>query len=122
MKSLSPCPECQRHVRTDEARCPFCGASCSASPALAAEVSPSRISQRAAAIAMSVSLAAAACGDPQPNAIAIYGAPSPPASLGGSGGAAGASGAAGNGGSSGANVLPEDPTDAGPDAADAALT
>lgn len=58
---LEPCPHCQRHVRIDEAACPFCAGS------LAELVAPSRFAPaarlgRAAVFAFGMA-ASQACGD-----------------------------------------------------------
>jgi hypothetical protein len=58
--TFAPCAACARHVRTDDAACPFCGASC---PERAA--APSRFPRvsRAALFAAGASLALAGCDD-----------------------------------------------------------
>jgi len=62
---LSPCTECRRHVRTIEARCPFCGAQ---REAAAVEAAPMvRLSR---AVTFAAALAIAGCqSEPQANPI-----------------------------------------------------
>ena len=83
--TLEPCSGCARHVRDDEARCPFCGA------ALRSRRAPRRghvahLPRAAllAAPALALGIAAAACGGAQrePSAT-IYGGPPVPAEDGG---------------------------------------
>jgi hypothetical protein len=57
---LTLCTECSRHVRADEARCPFC------SGALAPPVAPRRAGRGRAALLFGATLALAACGGSQP--------------------------------------------------------
>lgn len=86
MSELTPCPECQRHVRKTETRCPFCGEAVSLahvpSPAL-----PRRRLGRAATFAFGASVVGAttlgACVLEDPgNDVPVYGAP-PSAGAGG---------------------------------------
>src|SRR5215216_3281906 len=79
MSQLTPCPECQRHVRKTEARCPFCEAALSLSH-LPAPVLPRRRMSRAATFAFGASVVGATTivgctlEDPGGN-VAVYGAP-----------------------------------------------
>jgi hypothetical protein len=79
MSQLTPCPECQRHVRKSETRCPFCGNAVSLAhvppPAL-----PRKRLGRAATFAFGASVVGAtslvACGDDDSGlAVPVYGAP-----------------------------------------------
>lgn len=89
MSELTPCPECQRHVRKTETRCPFCGEAVSLahlpSPAL-----PRRRLGRAATFAFGASVVGATafvgCSDGSDVGapVAVYGAPPAGASTGGS--------------------------------------
>lgn len=60
--SLVPCPSCNRHIRTGEHACPFCGSAISAS--IAAKVIPGATQRlsRAAAFAFTATLAMTNCG------------------------------------------------------------
>jgi len=58
MSELRPCPECQRHVRTAETSCPFCGQSLSLSHLPAPVLPRSRLS-RAATFAFGATLVGA---------------------------------------------------------------
>lgn len=62
MGKLSPCAQCRRHVRADEATCPFCG-----SEVTTAEPVPSRPALRLtrAALFAGATLLAPACGGHQ---------------------------------------------------------
>ena len=131
MNQLTPCPECQRHVRKTEARCPFCDSALSLAH-VPSPVLPRRRMSRAATFAFGASVVGATAivgctlEDPGGN-VAVYGAPpaggaggdtsfggsavygAPPSgspSVGGNGGTAptegGSGGAAGDGGASGA--------------------
>ncbi len=61
--ALAPCPACDRHVRTDEASCPFCAAPLPGDLAGGAVPPAPRRLGRAAAFAFGViTLGAAACG------------------------------------------------------------
>lgn len=79
MTRLVPCSGCQRHVRLDEAACPFCGGSIDTAKARPEGVTGAGLS-RAAALALGTALAAA-CSTPggQPNdpGAALYGGPPP---------------------------------------------
>lgn len=86
MTQLVPCPDCHRHVRKTETRCPFCAATVSLAhvpePAL-----PSRRLGRAATFAFGATLVGAtslaSCSDDDPGpGTAIYGGP-PAAGAGG---------------------------------------
>jgi pimeloyl-ACP methyl ester carboxylesterase len=71
MPHLRPCPQCSRHVRSDEARCPFCDSDCSvgASDRGPAAPSPSTRLGRAALMAFGTAVVAAttaaSCGGTQ---------------------------------------------------------
>ena len=71
MPHLRPCPQCSRHVRSDEARCPFCDSDCSvgASDQAPAAPSPSTRLGRAALMAFGTAVVAAttaaSCGGTQ---------------------------------------------------------
>ena len=96
MSQLTPCPECQRHVRTTEARCPFCDSALSLAD-VPAPALPRRRLGRAATFAFGASVVGAtalvACSDGDSGGnVAVYGAP-PAAGAGGSG--AGGSGSGG---------------------------
>lgn len=55
MDQLEPCPACQRHLRTSETTCPFCGADVAqAMAAVPARAFPSRRLSRAALLALGV--------------------------------------------------------------------
>ncbi len=100
MSQLTPCPECQRHVRKTEARCPFCASALSLSH-LPDHVLPRKRLGRAATFAFGATVAGAtalgACDDPvtvaPPYGIppggssfagsAVYGAPPSGSSSGG---------------------------------------
>jgi hypothetical protein len=71
--SLAPCSGCQRHVRTSERACPFCGASIEAS--IASKVVPgiTQRMSRAAVLAFTATMGLAACS--QEIAAPVYGAP-----------------------------------------------
>ena len=63
MKSLVPCPSCQRHVRASEHACPFCQAALPAALADGAIPAATQRMKRAAAFAFTATLALAGCGD-----------------------------------------------------------
>lgn len=63
MKSLVPCPSCQRHVRATEHACPFCAAALPAALADGAIPAATQRMKRAAAFAFTATLALAGCGD-----------------------------------------------------------
>ncbi len=81
MAGLYPCPDCSRHVRAEEERCPFCEAELSAAPLPRA--TPGGRLGRAALMAVGVTVAAATvgavagCGGKRndPNVQKPYGAP-----------------------------------------------
>jgi len=120
MSQLTPCPECQRHVRKTEARCPFCDSALSLAH-VPPPVLPRQRLSRAATFAFGASVvsatALAACGgdveqrpDGQAGASSaggsfyaggfnIYGAPPSGAANGGSGVAGNANGGSGVAGS-----------------------
>ena len=106
MSELTPCPECQRHVRKTETRCPFCGEAVSLAH-LPAPVLPRKRLGRAATFAFGASVLGAtalvACSDGSDDSGSIvpaYGAP-----LGGSSFAGSAvHGAPPSGSSSGGNA------------------
>jgi hypothetical protein len=58
MSELTPCPECQRHVRTTESRCPFCDSALSLSRVALPVLPRSRLG-RAATFAFGATLASA---------------------------------------------------------------
>src|SRR4051794_7937495 len=76
---LAPCPSCARHVRVDEAACPFCHSAFTA-PLVALTTVP-KIS-RVIAIAMSATLAGAALEGCVPGPQPAYGGPPPPSDAG----------------------------------------
>jgi hypothetical protein len=89
MSELTPCPECQRHVRKTETTCPFCGEAVSLAD-VASPVLPRRRLSRAATFAFGASVVGAttlgACTLEDPgNSVAVYGAP-PSAGAGGNAG------------------------------------
>ena len=61
--TLEVCNHCARHVRPDEAACPFCGTS---------RRSPARLGARVAAAVMTAALVQAACKD-DPAPVPAYG-------------------------------------------------
>jgi hypothetical protein len=87
MSQLTPCPECQRHVRKTEARCPFCDSALSLAH-VPAPVLPRARMGRAATFAFGASVVGATAlvgctlEDPGGN-VAVYGAP-PAGGAGGS--------------------------------------
>ena len=62
MTSLVPCSACARHVRRQEAHCPFCGAARTPSAGPFREVSIPRDAARATIFALGLSLVGQACG------------------------------------------------------------
>lgn len=78
MSQLTPCPECQRHVRRTESRCPFCDSALSLAH-LPAQVLPRRRMSRAATFAFGASVVGAtalvACSDEPETLTPVYGAP-----------------------------------------------
>jgi hypothetical protein len=111
MASLIPCSHCLRHVRREEAQCPFCGAE--RTPALAVARPVLREAKRATLFALGLTLAGQACGGKEDEGnkrdgvglIPPYGIG--PAELsGGAGGNGGASGSSGEGGSQSAMSVP----------------
>ena len=105
MEHLVPCPGCERHVRYDEAACPFCRTTLALADTPPPRVPATRLG-RAALFAFGASLAAGvvACSSSddggEQNA---YGAPPMDGggASGGSGGSSGAAGGAGAGGQTG---------------------
>src|SRR4051812_10618389 len=85
MSQLTPCPECQRHVRKTEARCPFCDSALSLSH-LPAPVLPRQRLGRAATFAFGAGVVGAtalvSCDDG--GVVPVYGAPSGGSSFAGS--------------------------------------
>jgi hypothetical protein len=76
MSELAACLSCRRHVRVDEERCPFCGASERASGPV---VSVGRTSRaRLVALATSLGAAAVVAGCPSTQHASLYGGPPPP--------------------------------------------
>ena len=62
MSHLLPCPACQRHVTSNEAACPFCGAALSpARPCAGCSDPPAARVARAALVAAGAALLGAAC-------------------------------------------------------------
>lgn len=105
MSSLSPCPSCQRHVRS-EPSCPFCGAAISTT---SERHEVTRGARRAAMLAVSAALASTtfvACGDDTTGTGGSGGAGGQAqggeATQGGGGQLASGGGGAGTGGSGGA--------------------
>ena len=98
---LAPCPACQRHVRSDSSRCPFCAAAIAIAPASVVPAATTTLSRAAAfTFATSLALGCASTQDPAPQGnpvattepapvtptagpqdpgapMAIYGAPAP---------------------------------------------
>lgn len=103
MTMLLVCAGCQRHVRSSDSACPFCGAAIldDARAVAASRLRPSRGLPRAVLFGVSVGVAAtgltAACGseDDDTSAVSAYGGP------GGYGGGFGGQGANGEGGDGG---------------------
>jgi hypothetical protein len=62
MNSLVPCSACARHVRRQDARCPFCGTARTPSAGPFREVMMPRDATRATLFALGLSLAGQACG------------------------------------------------------------
>lgn len=60
MKRLIACSSCQRHIRVDEASCPFCGAAMPVAVAVSTPVTHPRGRSRAAVFAVRAALAAGA--------------------------------------------------------------
>jgi hypothetical protein len=88
MSQLTPCPECQRHVRKSETRCPFCGNAVSLAH-IPAPALPRKRLGRAATFAFGASVVGATalvgCGDDDSGApVPVYGAPSGGSSFAGS--------------------------------------
>jgi len=112
MASLIPCIACQRHVRRQDAQCPFCGTARTPSAGVLREIVSPRDATRATIFALGLSLAGQACGgrtdgdnDPSP--------PGAGASIGngdGDGGSGNRTGATGsNGGTSNSGGCEENP-------------
>jgi hypothetical protein len=105
--ALVSCPECNRHIRRNEAKCPFCDADVAAKIAtIPQRTLPSRRLSRAALVtfaAVGAGGAAAACSDDNAVHITHYGAPMIVGDSGtGTGGSAtGGTGPTGTGGSGG---------------------
>lgn len=77
MSELAACLSCRRHVRVDEQRCPFCGAS---EKATGPSVVVGRTSRaRLVALATSLGAAAVVSGCPTTQNAIYGGPPSPPA-------------------------------------------
>jgi hypothetical protein len=86
MSQLTPCPECQRHVRKTEARCPFCDSALSLAH-VPSPVLPHRRMSRAATFAFGAGVVGATaivgCTLEDPGGdVPVYGAP-PAAGAGG---------------------------------------
>ena len=67
MTSLVPCLACARHVRRQDARCPFCGAARTPSAGPFREIVLPRDATRATIFALGLSLAGQACDEPAPD-------------------------------------------------------
>ena len=109
MSELTPCPECQRHVRKTETRCPFCGEAVSLAH-VPAPVLPHKRLGRAATFAFGASVVGATaligCDDDMGNAAPPYGLPPGGSSFAGSavyGAPPGGSSSGGNSNSNGGN-------------------
>ena len=81
---LSPCPSCQRHVRTNTAACPFCAAALDPSAlAVAPDLGGMRLG-RAAMFAFAATVSAVACRSTQSDGVApstvVVDTPAPSAS------------------------------------------
>lgn len=101
MSELTPCPECQRHVRKTETRCPFCGEGVSLAH-VPSPVLPRKRLGRAATFAFGASVAGATalagCTIEDPGgAVAVYGAPPVAGAPNGGGADDGPDGAGGTG-------------------------
>ena len=87
MSDLTPCPECHRHVRKTETRCPFCGEVVSLAH-VPARALPSKRLSRAATFAFGAGVVGAtalvACGDDSSTVFPPYGAPPGGSSFAGS--------------------------------------
>jgi len=89
MSQLTPCPECQRHVRKTEARCPFCASALSLAH-VPVPVLPRKRLGRAATFAFGASVVGATalvgCGDDDDTGglVPVYGAPTGGSSFAGS--------------------------------------
>src|SRR5262245_63081693 len=59
---LVPCPRCERHIKTTEPACPFCGAVPPSDLAARAIAGPTQRLSRAAAFVFGASLTVAGCG------------------------------------------------------------
>jgi len=110
MSALTPCPQCQRHVRKTETQCPFCEASISLAH-VPEPVLPRKRLGRAATFAFGASVIGAtalvACGDgeSQPGGVvAVYGAPPGGSSFAGAPSSGSSSGGSSNGGDAGAGT------------------
>lgn len=80
---MQPCPSCRRHIRAGRSRCPFCGVVRAAIVALALLPGAARADDAAtdADDAAAPADDAAVDAEPEPRppeAVPIYGAPSPP--------------------------------------------
>jgi hypothetical protein len=64
MSDLEPCPGCRRHVRVDEAACPFCGGAIAVSGGAPRTLGAGRLT-RAAVFAGAAATAIAGCGGKQ---------------------------------------------------------
>jgi len=119
MSTLTPCPECQRHVRKTETQCPFCGQAVSLAH-VPAPMLPRKRLGRAATFAFGATVAGAtaiaACDDSgnvaPPYGLppsggnsfagsAVYGAPPSVSSTGGNNSSTGGSATGGNNSSTG---------------------
>jgi hypothetical protein len=107
VSALYPCPDCHRHVRSETAACPFCGAAQSAQRGAAATASgPVARLGRIAVLAAGAALmgGALSCDDPaQPKSDAGTGGASASGGKGGGGGSVGDAGTGGGGSATGGN-------------------
>jgi hypothetical protein len=108
MSELTPCPECQRHVRTTESRCPFCDSALSLSQVARPVLPRSRLG-RAATFAFGATLASATallgCGGESESKKERGGS----AGGGSAGGGSAGSGSAGGGSAAGSSNAGNDP-------------
>lgn len=88
--ALVPCAGCHRHVRADEAACPFCGGSLAGASVEGIVPEPAQRMSRAGMLAFATAFLSSACHPTEPPApppqptvadagsvMAIYGAPAP---------------------------------------------
>lgn len=83
-RTLRPCPSCARHVRPEEATCPFCDAVIPPCAGACAKTNDAPVTYRAAIVFATAAAAVAvgACGkekrEPDPVVVQPYGAPPMP--------------------------------------------